>query len=156
MRVLGVDPGARRIGVAVSDEDGVLASPVRTLEVRGGAAGLSRALDSLARIVRDQQASEVVIGLPLKLDGREGEAARRARRFASGLEGRVDVRVVLWDERMTTLQAERALREGGVRGGRQRQVVDQVAAAVILQSYLDARRERDGHGDAVDGGSEGR
>jgi putative Holliday junction resolvase len=158
MRVLGVDPGARRIGVAVSDEDGVLATPERTIEVRGGAAGLDRALDVLARVVREQAAAEVVIGLPLKLDGREGEASRRARRFARGLERRVEAKVVLWDERMTTVQAERALREGGVRGAKQRQVVDRAAAAVILQSYLDARRGRDGDGDAdaVDGGSDGR
>lgn len=141
MRALGVDPGVRRIGLALSDEDRILASPHAVVQVRTP----GEAIAELARVVAEREVSTVVVGLPLKLDGREGEAARRARAFAAALQRACDgVELVLWDERLTTVAAERSLREGGVRGKRQRAAVDKVAAALLLQSYLDAQRRDDG------------
>lgn len=128
----------------------MLAMPHATLEVSGKPAVARR----VARVVAAQEVSTVVVGLPLKLDGQEGEAARRARRFAESLGALPElggVEIVMWDERLTTAAAERSLRTGAVRGARQRQVVDQVAAALLLQSYLDAQRSgggRDGDPDA--------
>lgn len=144
MRVLAVDPGSRRIGLALSDEEGSIALPLETVERRGEAAAVRR----IAEVVRERGAREIVVGLPLELDGTEGPAARRARLFAGAIEREVEVPVVLWDERLTTVSAERALRESGVRGAKRRRVVDQVAATVLLSGYLEARRARAGDGDA--------
>ena len=151
MRTLGVDPGSVRIGVALSDEDGTLASPLATVDAR-----LPNALAEVARHAREAGVTDIVVGLPLTLSGHEGEAARRARSFATKLEKLAGVRVVLWDERLTTSEATRALAASEVRGKKQRAMVDRVAATLLLQSYLDARaRERwdeetseepDGHG----------
>ena len=134
MRRLGVDPGERRIGLALSDEDGRVAMPLKTL---------ARASDdSTARAIADEAtaaaAAEIVVGLPLALDGSEGMAARRARALASRIGALATSKVVMWDERLTTAAATRALRDAGVRGRDQRAVVDQAAATLMLQCYLDA------------------
>lgn len=134
MRVLGVDPGSRRVGLALSDEDGCIASPHETLE--GG-----RLVERVAARAQELEVGRVVIGLPLTLEGREGEAARRARRFAARVGELSGLPVTLWDERLSTRAAERSLIEGNVRRSRRRGLVDRVAAAVVLQSYLDAQRE---------------
>ncbi len=139
MRSLGVDPGSRRIGLAISDEDGLIASPLSTLQGGGDVERVARAL--LAEAGR-LQAQRLVVGLPLRLDGSEGEAARRSRRLAERLRALGAPEVVLWDERLSTKSAERALGEAGVRGSKRRERVDRVAAALILQGYLDAERER--------------
>lgn len=136
---IGVDAGEVRIGVAVSDREGTLAAPLETVP-RGRAA-----LDRLADLVVEHDAVEVVVGLPLSLSGRSGPAAAKARALAAGLAAvlatrRVSVPVRLVDERMSTVSAQRGLRERGVRGRRNRAVVDQAAAAVILQSALDTER----------------
>jgi putative Holliday junction resolvase len=145
MRVLGIDPGARRVGLALSDDEGRIASPHATLEVKS-AATVAGAIVAAAEA---HQVERLVIGLPLQLDGREGESARRVRALAAKIAERCALPVVFWDERLTTRAAERALREGGVRGSKQRALVDQVAAALLLQSYLDAQRP-DAHGDEHD------
>jgi putative holliday junction resolvase len=134
-RVLGIDVGSVRIGLAVSDETHTLASPLATLP--NDPRTLWR---RLAREMQERQVSRVVIGLPRRLDGSEGEAAGHARRFAAELERRAPIVVEFWDERFTTAAAERSLIEGGVRRRRRREVIDAVAAAVLLQSWLDARR----------------
>ena len=139
MRVLGIDPGSRRVGIAVSDEDGMIASPHITLQVKSQAAVVT----AIAALARELVAERIVIGLPLQLDGREGESARRTRALAALIGAQAGLPVVLWDERLTTRAAERALREGNVRGKDQRALVDQVAAALLLQSYLDAQRNRE-------------
>ena len=146
MRMLGVDPGARRIGLALSDEDAQIASPHATVEVQG----LERALREVAAIAAELGVERVVVGLPLRLDGGEGEASRRARQFAARLGSLTQLPIVLWDERLTTRSADRALGEAGVRGGKRRQLVDRVAAALILQSYLDAHSEPRGYGSDSD------
>jgi putative Holliday junction resolvase len=138
VRALGLDLGSKRIGVAVSDPTGTIASPLTVL-----ARGRSRRHDHarIAELVRDEEAGCVVVGLPRSLSGADGPAARAARAEATALASVVGVPVETHDERFTTVTANRALAEGGVRGRARREVVDKVAAAVILQSWLDARRE---------------
>jgi putative holliday junction resolvase len=138
-RRLGIDVGAVRVGVAVSDPDGVLATPLVTVprDVEGGSD-----VRAIADLVAEHEAVGVVVGLPRTLAGREGQAAETARAFAVALEGALDVAVELSDERLTTVVATRQLRERGVKGRRQRAVVDQAAAVAILQSWLDAVRGR--------------
>ncbi len=137
-RRLGVDVGEVRVGVAMSDPGGMLASPLTTLarDRRGGAD-----LDALAALVAEHEVVEVVVGLPRTLAGRQGPAAQLAQHYADELATRLGgVAVQLADERLTTVTASRMLRERGIRGKRQRAVVDQAAAAEILQGWLDARR----------------
>ena len=139
MRRLGIDHGERRVGLALSDEDGQIAHPRATWTRKDQAA----LLDRIAGLVRAEDVSEIVVGLPLHLDGSEGASARRARRFAEKLAERTGIEVVLWDERLTTAAAQRSLAEAQVSVRDQRSVVDKVAAALLLQSYLDSRRERE-------------
>lgn len=138
-RSLGVDVGEVRIGVALSDPAGILATPLVTLiRDRSGA----RDLDALAAMVVEHEVVEVVVGLPRTLAGREGPAARAATDYARALAGRLGggVAVRLTDERLTTVSATRMLAGRGIRGRKQRAVVDQAAAVEILQGWLDARR----------------
>jgi putative Holliday junction resolvase len=138
VRALGLDLGSKRIGVAVSDLTGTIASPLTVVQ-----RGRSRRHDHerIAALVREEEAECIVVGMPLSLSGRDGPAAKAARTEASALATVVGVPVETYDERFTTVTANRALAESGVRGQARRQVVDKVAAAVMLQSWLDARRE---------------
>jgi putative holliday junction resolvase len=132
---LGVDAGSVRIGVARSDPAGILASPLET--VRSGKGDIDR----IVRLAAENEAVEVIVGLPTSLSGREGPAADAARAFAVRIAGRLGERTVrLFDERLTTVTAESGLRERGVHGQARRKVVDQAAAAVLLQAALDAER----------------
>jgi len=132
---VGVDVGSARVGVAASDPTGTFAHPVRTLP-RDEQHGTD--LTELATLVEQLAAVEVVVGLPLLLSGQEGEAARLARDYAVALCARVGtVTVRLVDERLTTVDAHRRLRDSGVPGRGQRKVVDQAAAVLILQTALD-------------------
>jgi putative Holliday junction resolvase len=133
--VLGVDPGSKRIGLSVSDEERMLATPLRTIERRGG---LDRAIADVAAEVKSLSVERVIVGLPLSLDGREGPAAKRARIFGEELAKATGVPVEFWDERFTTQAAQHALGAMGAR--RARRVVDQAAATILLQSYLDRKR----------------
>jgi putative holliday junction resolvase len=138
-RRLGIDVGAVRVGVALSDPDGVLATPLVTVprDVAGGSD-----LTAIAGLVAEHEVVGIVLGLPRTLAGREGPAAEAARDFAAGLASVVDVPVELSDERLTTVVATQQLRERGVKGRKQRAVVDQAAAVAILQGWLDAARRR--------------
>ena len=136
MRTVGLDLGQRRIGVAVSDSEGRVATPHSVLE-RSGDVGADHV--AVATIVRDVGAGRVVVGVPRSLDGSTGPAARAVLDEVARLADRVGVPVETHDERLTTVTAERSLRAGGVGRRRRRQVVDQVAATVILQSWLDAQ-----------------
>jgi putative holliday junction resolvase len=132
---VAVDVGDARIGVAVCDPDGLLAVPLET--VRRGPGDLDR----VAEIVSFQNALEVVVGLPTSLSGREGPAAAKVRQYAAEIGQAVaPVPVRLVDERMTTVTAERVLRDRGKKGAKRRAVVDQAAAVVILQHALDSER----------------
>ena len=144
-RRLGVDVGKVRVGVALSDPDGILASPLVTVPRDMGAAADSVPADiaELVRLVREHEAVQVVVGLPVRLDGSEGTAAIDIRAYAERLARAVGhVPVVFADERMSTVVASRRLAERGVRGKRQRAVVDQAAAVEILQSWLNAQRRQ--------------
>jgi putative Holliday junction resolvase len=139
---IGVDVGSVRVGVAASDPSGLLATPVRTLARDTSDSSEPAAdLDELGRLVAEVEALEVVVGLPRTLAGQEGPAAVEARQYARRLAVLVaPVAVRLVDERLTTVDAHRSLRESGVDGRRQRAVVDQAAAVLILQAALDAER----------------
>jgi putative Holliday junction resolvase len=139
MRVLGVDLGERRIGIAASDLLGLTAQPVGVLEAKSEAEDIARVRER----AEERKAEKIVIGLPLNMDGSEGPGVRKARRFAAALEREGGLEVELWDERLTTVQAERMLIATDQRRARRRQVRDQVAAVLILQGYLDAHRERE-------------
>jgi putative Holliday junction resolvase len=131
-RILGIDLGRARIGVAVSDELGMLAHPVETIPARADP------IKRIAEIVRQKDVERVVIGLPRHMNGSVGEGASDALAFAEKLRAGVPCEVVTWDERMTTMAANRALRDSGQKTRNSRAVVDQVAAQMILQGYLDA------------------
>lgn len=142
---LGVDVGAVRVGVAISDPDGILATPLVTLR-RDPASDSDRIpadIAELMRLVAIHESVEVVVGLPVTLAGTEGPAAKQVREYASRLAKAIaPVPVRLVDERMSTATVTRRLAERGVRGKRRRAVVDQVAAAEILQGWLDAARRQ--------------
>lgn len=144
---LGVDVGTVRVGVAKSDPDGILATPVVTLrrDLTAEGNGLPADIAQLVRLVEVHETVEVVVGLPVTLAGTEGFAATHVRAYADQLAQAIaPVPVLLADERMSTAAATRRLSERGVRGGRRRAVVDQAAAVEILQGWLDAaRRQRD-------------
>lgn len=137
MRALGLDLGSKRIGVAVSDSEGTLALPFDTVH-RCGDQG--REHRRIAELVAEAEAGVVVVGMPLSLDGSEGPAARRTRREVKALERALPVPIETYDERLTTVSAERSLIDAELGGRRRREVVDKVAAAVMLQSWLDHRR----------------
>jgi putative Holliday junction resolvase len=135
--VIGLDLGEARIGVAISDPDRRLAVPVGTIHV-GQPPG---ELLAVAALVRERGATLIVLGLPLSLRGERGESAAHAQSFADALRTVVDLPIVLHDERLSTVEAERALAAAGTRSRERRRVVDAAAAAVILQSWLDGRRD---------------
>jgi putative Holliday junction resolvase len=138
-RIMGIDYGERRVGVAVTDELGLTAQALATL----AAQPLKALLRELAGLVESEGVEKIVVGMPISLAGERGPAAERVEEFVNKLRAAVGVPVESIDERMTTRIAERAMGEAGVRGRRRRQVVDKVAAAVILEGYLQAASTRD-------------
>jgi putative holliday junction resolvase len=135
-RIMGLDPGERRVGVALSDELGMLATPLVVLERRSRAVDLS----VVAELVQRHGVTEVVVGHPRTLRGEVGPQARRAERFAAKLGEAVGIPVRLWDERYSTVEAVERLERDGKRPRGRRPHPDAAAAAVILQGYLDSRR----------------
>jgi putative Holliday junction resolvase len=135
-RSMGLDVGERRIGVAIADELGMIASPHSVVERRDGDL---RQLHDLAQVNR---VARIVIGLPVGMSGREGPQAATVREFAARLEKEIDpgIEIAFWDERLTTAVAERALRDRPARDRRTKGTVDAIAASVILQGYLDAKK----------------
>lgn len=137
-RVLGLDVGARRIGVAVSDPLGVTAQGLTTLQRR------NRRYDfgELRKLLTQYQVREIVVGNPLRMSGESGAQAEKMATFASQIEQAFDIPVRLWDERLSTAEAHRLLDETGIRDVRRKEVIDKMAAVLILQSFLDARAAR--------------
>lgn len=135
---LGLDPGSVRVGLAATDPTATIAGPVATLPRRDGAALWARVREE----ARTRGAERVVVGLPRRLDGSEGDAAADARALADEASRETGLPVEMWDERFTTAAAERALIDAGMRRAKRRQTVDAVAAALMLQGWLDARRRR--------------
>ncbi|MCL6631049.1 MAG: Holliday junction resolvase RuvX [Alicyclobacillus herbarius] len=136
MRALGIDYGRARIGVAVSDPTGLLAQGLTVLERKSD----DEAAEAIARLVLEYGAEMVVVGLPRKTDGTLGERAEACQAFAKRLANRLDTPVELYDERFTTVAAERMLIDAHVRRDKRRKVVDKLAAAVMLQGWLDRHR----------------
>lgn len=137
-RILAVDWGERRIGLALSDPSGIIATGLATVETRSADEAISR----VAAIAAEHEATRIVVGLPLLMSGKHGEAAESAQRFATGLASRSGLPVETYDERLTSAISQRRLREVGVRTGHARARVDQGAAIALLESYLLRLRSR--------------
>ncbi len=133
--LLGLDLGQSRIGVALSDPDRRLAVAIGTIRT-----GAPEDVKAIAALVKEHDVTEIVVGHPLSLSGESGEAAEHAERFAEALQGFLGLTVTLHDERLSTVEADRGLSGAGVDRRRRRDVIDQAAAVVILQSYLDGLR----------------
>jgi len=134
MRILALDPGTVRVGVAVSDELRLIARPLEFLPAEPFAPLVER----LKELIRDQQVELIVVGMPRNMDGSYGEAAAKAREFVAALKDVILVPIRTWDERLTTVSAAKALRSGGTKAAQQRGKIYSAAAAVLLQGYLDS------------------
>ena len=135
-RVLGLDLGTKRIGVAVSDGLGLTAQPYGTVDRHGG----RRDMDAIAQLLMKLEADRIVLGLPINLEGENGDAARRAQDFAEKLRTTLQVPVDLIDERFSTVEAEQVLLEANVSRARRKDIIDKLAATIILQRWLDAQK----------------
>ena len=142
MRILAIDPGTVRLGLALSDPSGTIAQPLSVLSRRSPAEDL----EALTALVASHHVDQIVIGLPRMMNGTLAAAAEQAQRFGAEVARATGRPVTYWDERLTTVAAERYLIEQGKRRGRRRQEVDRIAATLLLQGYLDYRRGR-GRGD---------
>ena len=134
-RCLGLDLGEKRIGLSLSDALGWTAGPLEAL----ARVGWKKDLAALRSLIVQHEVQRVVVGLPIQMNGTEGEMARRTREFVERFRRTISIPVETWDERLTTVQAERILVEADLRRDRRREVVDSMAACLILQGYLDYR-----------------
>jgi putative Holliday junction resolvase len=134
-RCLGLDLGEKRIGISLSDALGWTAGPLSALQ----RVGWKKDLAALRSLIAEHEVQRVVVGLPIQMDGREGEMARRTQEFVARFRLTITIPVETWDERLTTVQAERILVEADVRRDKRRAVIDSMAACLILQGYLDYR-----------------
>ena len=137
MRILGLDYGSKTVGVAVSDPLGLTAQRVETIW-RKQENKLRRTLARIEELVKEYQAERIVIGLPRNMNNTMGERAEKSLEFGEMVEKRTGLPVIMWDERLTTREAERALMEAGVRRENRKEYLDSVAAVLILQGYLDS------------------
>ncbi|HTL56015.1 MAG TPA: Holliday junction resolvase RuvX [Candidatus Limnocylindrales bacterium] len=133
MRILALDPGTKRVGVAVSDELKLIAQPLEFIP----AAPFAAFVDRLQTILAEQEIELILVGMPRNMDGTYGPAAQKVQEFVAALKLAVKVPIKTWDERLTSAQANRLLIQGNVRRDKRKQKVDQTAAAILLQSYLD-------------------
>ncbi len=134
MRILALDPGTVRVGVAISDELRMMARPLEFIP----AEPFTALVDRVKELIRDQQVELIVVGMPRNMDGTYGEAAAKAREFVAALKDVILVPIRTWDERLTTVSAAKALRSGGTKASQQRGKIDAAAAAILLQGYLDS------------------
>ena len=133
MRILAIDHGSKRIGIAVSDELKMIAQPLEFIPAQPFAAFLARLED----LIRDKEVESILVGLPRNMDGSYGPAALKVQDFVTALKGVLSVPIKMWDERLTSAQANRLLIQGNVRRDKRKEKVDAMAAAILLQSYLD-------------------
>ena len=134
MKILGLDYGEARIGVAVSDALGILANPLDTICEKDRALQLEKT----ARVARENGVGKIVVGNPKRMDGSLGHRAEYTEEFARDLSKMLDIPYVMWDERLSSTEAHRILESGGVSGKKRKTKVDKIAAVIILQGYLDA------------------
>ena len=135
MKTLGLDLGEKTLGIAISDSLGMIANGVETYQFK--TAHYKHALEYIVELLKKETISTIVLGLPKNMDNTEGEKAIISRRFAKKLEHATGAKIILWDERLTTQQADRILIKGGVRRENRKNHIDKIAATIILQSYLD-------------------
>lgn len=140
MRILGIDYGEKRIGLALSDELEMTARGLSVIERRSK----GKDLEAIAAIVSEHGVGAIVVGYPLRLDGTAGIQCEKVDRFIAGLRDVVSVPVIAWDETLSTKEAEGLMREAGVKRKKKRGMVDRIAAAVILQDYLNRKSRREG------------
>lgn len=133
---MGLDYGSKTIGIAISDELGFTAQPVETVE-RNGENKLRKSLARISEIVREKNIQKIVVGLPVNMSGKRGERVARTLEFVEKLKLRVDIPIVMQDERLTTVEANEILRESGVRCEERKRYIDQVAASIILKEYME-------------------
>src|SRR5437867_3293261 len=136
MRILGIDYGQKRIGVAISDEMAIVATPVGNVQENG----INAAVAAIAKMVAERSVGKIVVGLPRNMDGSIGPKARETQAFVEKLKARVSVPIQMWDERLTTKAAERAMIEADISRKKRRENIDKMAAQLILQSYLDSQQ----------------
>lgn len=134
MRILAIDHGTTRMGIALSDELRIIAQPLEYLP----AEPLAAFLDRLGQIVREKEVSLVLVGMPRNMDGSYGPAAEKVREFVAALKEALTVPIRTWDERLTSAQANRIMTQSGVRREKRRENVDSMSAAILLQSFLDS------------------
>jgi putative Holliday junction resolvase len=135
MRIMGLDLGSKTIGVAVSDPLTITAQVLTSIH----RTTLEKDLEAIVRLAEEYQIQELIVGLPINMDGSRGGAVDRVETFIGQLEPRLSVRIVPWDERLSTVAAERILLEGDLSRAKRRKVIDRLSAAIILQGYLDSR-----------------
>lgn len=135
MRFIGLDPGKKTIGVAISDETGLTAQPVTTIK----RASLAKDLDAIAALIERYSVKHIVAGMPVNMNGTIGPRGEETQRFIESLRDKTGLPVTAWDERLSTVAVEKALIDGDVSRARRKEVVDKLAAAYILQGYLDSR-----------------
>ena len=135
MRILALDHGTRRIGVAVSDEMKMIASPMEYIP----AEPMDKVIERLQQLVREKEVELILIGMPRNMDGTYGPATDKVKEFIAALQPHITTPVKTWDERLTSVMANRTLLQGNVRRDKRKQTVDKMAAAILLQSYLDSR-----------------
>ena len=140
MRIMGLDYGTKTVGVALSDAMLMIAQPYETI-TRERPAQLRKTLQRLEAIIKEQEVGEIVLGLPKNMNNTEGERAAATREFQEMLERRTLLPVYLQDERLTTIEADRILEETGVARSARKEHIDKIAAAIILQTYLDGRQK---------------
>lgn len=146
MKILGIDYGSRRIGLAISDELGITARPLSVIARKN----IERDLDVLESVIRENAVEQIVIGLPLRLDGTKGIQCEKVERFAEQLKSRIAIPLIFRDEALSTWEADELMISAGMKSRKRKKIVDKVAAAVILQGHLDAlHRAGAGQGSAT-------
>lgn len=141
MRIMGLDYGSKTVGVAISDELGITAQPIMTIE-RKSENKLRKTLAQIEELIEAYEVSFVVLGYPKNMNNTEGARVDATMEFKEHIERRTGLDVVLWDERLTTMESERILMDAGVRREKRKAYIDKMAAAIILQSYMDAHPDR--------------
>jgi len=138
-RILGIDYGSKRVGLAISDELGIIAFPLSVIE------NISprRVAEAICKIVYERQVEALVLGLPVSMNGTKGPAVENVEKFAEVLKRHVNIPIKFWDERLSTKIAERAMIEGGMSRAHRRECIDKATAQIILQSYLDAQAKQE-------------
>jgi putative Holliday junction resolvase len=135
MRILALDVGTKRVGLAISDETATISTALGFIKRSD-----KKFFERISRIVKEDNVKEIVVGLPVSLKGHDNKSTEDARSLAEQIKNRTGAGIIMWDERLTTRQADRALLDAGVDGRKRRTLRDQVSAAIILQNYLDSRK----------------